>query len=90
MLRTKFEPLQLEFNRLVNNAKIDAHRRFKFGGLFLLSAQLGFVSRLTWFEYSWDIMEPITWFLTYTMMVGTFAYYIVTSEEFIVPMVVLI
>ncbi len=62
--------MQVEFNRLVSYAKVDAHRRFKLGGLFLLSAQLGFVGRLTWFEYSWDIMEPVTFCLTYSMMVA--------------------
>ena len=25
----------------------------------------GILFRLTWWEYSWDIMEPITYFITY-------------------------
>ena len=55
--------------------------------MFLLSAQLGFVARLTWFEYSWDIMEPITWCLTYCMLVGSYAYYVMTSQEYLLPVV---
>lgn len=86
-LNTVFRPLLKEYQKIVSLARIDANRKFKWGGLFLLSAQLGFVARLTWFEYSWDIMEPITWMLTYAMMVGTFAYYIVTSQEYLVPSV---
>lgn len=67
---TEFTQLGQIYRQLVNNARVHARIRFKFGGLFLLSAQMGFVARLTWFEYSWDIMEPVTWMLTYTMMVG--------------------
>ncbi|XP_054167242.1 calcium uniporter regulatory subunit MCUb, mitochondrial-like [Oppia nitens] len=86
-MKVVFNPLLNEYQKMVSLARTDAHRKFKWGGLFLLSAQLGFVARLTWFEYSWDIMEPITWMLTYAMMVGTFAYYIVTSQEYLVPSV---
>lgn len=98
----RFQPLQQEFTELIDSARKESRRRFKFGGLFLLSAQLGFVGRLTYFEYSWDIMEPVTWIMTYTTMVGyvwfdlifgkifnvfksSFAYYIITSEEYVVP-----
>jgi calcium uniporter protein, mitochondrial len=28
-------------------------------GLGLMSAQFGVLARLTWWEYSWDIMEPV-------------------------------
>ena len=69
-LKSALNPLLREYKQIVSLARTDAHRKFKWGGLFLLSAQLGFVARLTWFEYSWDIMEPITWMLTYAMMVG--------------------
>ncbi|XP_027198166.2 mitochondrial calcium uniporter isoform X3 [Dermatophagoides pteronyssinus] len=84
-LLERFQPLQQEFTELIDSARKESRRRFKFGGLFLLSAQLGFVGRLTYFEYSWDIMEPVTWIMTYTTMVGSFAYYIITSEEYVVP-----
>lgn len=60
-LESAHNHLMDDFNKIVLKAKNDAHTKFKWGGLFLLSAQLGFVARLTWFEYSWDIMEPITW-----------------------------
>lgn len=102
-IKSKLDPLEIQFKRLVQRSRVETHRNFKFGGLFLLSTQLGFVCRLTWFEYSWDIMEPVTWMLTNVMMVGyvlkfsladslrisfrAFAYYIVTSQEYVVPMV---
>ena len=76
-----------EFKNILLNAENQATNRFKWGGLFLLSAQLGFVARLTWFEYSWDIMEPITWCLTYCMLMGSYAYYVMTSQEYMLPIV---
>ncbi|KAJ6222023.1 hypothetical protein RDWZM_000568 [Blomia tropicalis] len=87
LLMNKFEPLNQKFEILVKKAKAEAHRRFKLGGLFFLSLELGFVSRLTWFEYSWDIMEPVTWALTHCSLVLTFAYFMITSDEYHLPLV---
>ena len=35
-------------------------------GLGLMSVQFGVLARLTWWEYSWDIMEPVTYFVCQT------------------------
>ena len=83
---TLYQPMSDQFMRFLSQAEMEANKRFKWGGLFLLSAQLGFVSRLTWFEYSWDIMEPVTWVITYSLMISTFAYYVLTSQEFLLPL----
>jgi hypothetical protein len=32
--------------------------------------QAGLVARLTWWELSWDIMEPVTYMLTFTTGIG--------------------
>lgn len=85
-LLTKYEPMANEFMSLVEKAELTASNRFKWGGLFLLSTQLGFFARLIWVDYSWDVMEPITWCVTYSMMVATFAYYIIHSQEFMLPL----
>lgn len=49
-------------------------------GLGLMSAQFGVLARLTWWEYSWDIMEPVTYFVTYGTVMGAFAYYCLTNQ----------
>ncbi|CAG09489.1 unnamed protein product [Tetraodon nigroviridis] len=35
------------------------------GGMAYMATQFGILARLTWWEYSWDIMEPVTYFITY-------------------------
>ena len=85
-IMSSYKPLSQEFLNLLMESESQASRRFKYGGLFLLSAQLGFFVRLIWWDYSWDVMEPITWCMTYSMMLGTFAYYIVFSQEFMLPL----
>lgn len=49
-------------------------------GLGLMSVQFGILARLTWWEYSWDIMEPVTYFVTYGTVIATYAYFVVTKE----------
>uniref|UniRef100_A0AAF5DL13 EF-hand domain-containing protein n=1 Tax=Strongyloides stercoralis TaxID=6248 RepID=A0AAF5DL13_STRER len=47
-----------------------------------LGLETGIFARLTWWEYSWDIMEPITYFATHSTVIGTFAYYLITRQPF--------
>ena len=37
----------------------------QYGILSYMCLQFGILARLTWWEYSWDIMEPVTYFITY-------------------------
>lgn len=52
-------------------------------GLGLMSVQFGVLARLTWWEYSWDIMEPVTYFVTYGTAMAAYAYYCLTKQVFI-------
>ncbi|CAG0904898.1 unnamed protein product [Cyprideis torosa] len=47
-----------------------------------LALQYGIVARLTWWEYSWDIMEPITYFITFTTACIGYAYFVLTRQNF--------
>nr|CAD7441462.1 unnamed protein product [Timema bartmani] len=51
-------------------------------GLGLMATQFGILARLTWWEYSWDIMEPITYFVTYGTAMIAYCYYLATKQEF--------
>lgn len=50
------------------------------GGLALLSVQGGALAWLTWWVYSWDIMEPVTYFITFANSMVFFAYFLVTRQ----------
>ncbi|XP_055385258.1 calcium uniporter protein, mitochondrial isoform X2 [Condylostylus longicornis] len=51
-------------------------------GLGLMSVQFGILARLTWWEYSWDIMEPVTYFVTYGTAMAAYAYFCITKQEY--------
>ncbi|XP_059474718.1 calcium uniporter protein, mitochondrial [Neocloeon triangulifer] len=54
-------------------------------GLGLMSVQFGILARLTWWEYSWDIMEPVTYFVTYGTAMAAYAYFVLTKQEYLLP-----
>ncbi|KAM7303862.1 calcium uniporter protein, mitochondrial [Ixodes scapularis] len=54
-------------------------------GLGLMGMQFGILARLTWWEYSWDIMEPVTYFITYGTTMAMYAYFVVTRQDYQLP-----
>ncbi|XP_043911483.1 calcium uniporter protein, mitochondrial-like [Protopterus annectens] len=55
------------------------------GGMAYMATQFGILARLTWWEYSWDIMEPVTYFITYGSAMAMYAYFVLTRQEYIYP-----
>ena len=51
-------------------------------GLVAMGVQAGIMARLTWFDYSWDIVEPISYFVTYAAVVGVYAYFVLTRKVY--------
>lgn len=45
-----------------------------------MATQFGILARLTWWEYSWDIMEPVTYFITYGTAMAMYAYFVLTRQ----------
>jgi len=81
-LHTQLLPLEEKKSQLVT----DAEKRtdmLTWVGLGLMGVQFGALARLTWWEYSWDIMEPVTYFVTYGTSIAIFAYYTLTKQEYI-------
>lgn len=83
-LKSQLAPLEKKREDLVKAAE----RRttiLAWAGLGYMALQFGFLARLTWWEYSWDIMEPVTYFVTYGTAMGAYAYYVLTKQEFLLP-----
>lgn len=55
-------------------------RVLSWAGLGLMGLQFGFLARLTWWEYSWDIMEPVTYFVTCGTAMAMYAYHVLTTQ----------
>ncbi|NP_001168074.1 Calcium uniporter protein 6, mitochondrial [Zea mays] len=56
-------------------------RRILWSGLGFLITQVGLFFRLTFWEFSWDVMEPITFFTTTTGLIVGYAYFLITSRD---------
>ncbi|MEN2495444.1 MAG: hypothetical protein MHMPM18_000076 [Marteilia pararefringens] len=69
--------------RILRNIPRD-HRRFKslYGLLFLLGLQFGSILRLTWWDLSWDEIEPVTFMMTLGNTVLGLVYFLSTREAF--------
>jgi hypothetical protein len=40
------------------------------------------MARLTWWEFSWDVMEPISYFLTFGTSIIGYLFYVITKREY--------
>ncbi|CAN7134507.1 unnamed protein product [Brassica rapa subsp. narinosa] len=76
-----------EFNKMRNmKEEIDvlAHRQVRkilWCGLATAIVQISLFVRLTFWEFSWDVMEPITFFATATSIILGYAYFLITSSD---------
>jgi hypothetical protein len=80
-LKKEFIPLYLE--KLKHDKRV-----FRFtnaamwGGLGYLIAQWCVLARLTWWDFNWDIMEPVTYFITFGTAVLGYAYFAIVKREY--------
>ena len=61
-----------------------AHKQMRFvlwAGLFGLTLQMLVFFRLTFWELSWDVMEPVAFFATGTGIICGYAYFMFTSRD---------
>ncbi|XP_022045008.2 calcium uniporter regulatory subunit MCUb, mitochondrial-like isoform X2 [Acanthochromis polyacanthus] len=81
-LREQLEPLETVRVRLAQEAESKA-AMLGWAGLAYLSLQGGFLGYLTWYVFAWDIMEPVTFFISCTTSMIFFGYYILTRQDFL-------
>ena len=81
------DPRKEEFEQLqAKKEEIDklAHkqvRRILWSGLGFFMCQVGLLFRLTFWEFSWDVMEPIAFFTTASGLLVGYAYFLITSRD---------
>ncbi|XP_043273947.1 calcium uniporter protein, mitochondrial isoform X2 [Venturia canescens] len=80
----ELEPLELKRQELEASAERRANIQ-PWLGLVAMAVQFGILARLTWWEYSWDIMEPVTYFVTYGTGMICYIYFILTRQEYMLP-----
>lgn len=83
-LKSELAPLE----KIRKDLEVKASRRtvnLAWVGLGLMGVQFGVLARLTWWDYSWDIMEPVTYFITYGTTIAMYAYFVITKEEYNFP-----
>lgn len=51
-------------------------------GLAGMSFQIGLLARLTWYDYSWDIVEPMSYFIAFGTAMVFHSFYLMTREDF--------
>ncbi|KAM9957923.1 hypothetical protein ACTFIW_012899 [Dictyostelium discoideum] len=80
-LRQKIQPLE-EKKQVIDRK---AHRRATaiiWTGLGYCFAQAAILARLTWWDLSWDIIEPVSYFLTFGSVLIGYTYFTMTKTEF--------
>ncbi|TKR93057.1 hypothetical protein L596_007589 [Steinernema carpocapsae] len=84
--KVELNPLE-EKKALIDEECEKRSERLLWGFFATMGVQTGIFARLTWWEYSWDIMEPVTYFATYATVWGTLGYFIITRQQFEYPAV---
>ncbi|XP_064366657.1 calcium uniporter regulatory subunit MCUb, mitochondrial isoform X1 [Dromaius novaehollandiae] len=83
-LKEQLLPLEQMKARIADSADAKTSRLL-WVGLALMSTQGGALAWLTWWVYSWDIMEPVTYFITYGSAMAFYAYFVLTKQDYIYP-----
>jgi hypothetical protein len=83
-LKVEIAPMEIVKEDLMKNAERRSNAVMWLGGGYM-AFQFGLFARLTWWEYSWDIMEPVTYFAGYGTAIVAYGYYLITRQEYIYP-----
>jgi calcium uniporter protein, mitochondrial len=79
-LRTELAEMQPKLDKAL--ARVAGWRKMVWGGALTFSgAQLAVISRLTYFDLDWDIMEPISYFITTGTALAFYTYFMFHRKE---------
>jgi len=80
-LKEEIKPLLLQKMKLDKKAERFSNAVI-YSGLGYLVAQWLVMARLTWWEFNWDIMEPVTYFVTFGTAVIGYSYFTLVKREY--------
>jgi hypothetical protein len=80
-LKKEYEQLQVKKERLEKKALAYANNWIVVCGVYLI-IQGAVLARLVWWEFSWDIMEPITYFITFSTGIIGWIYFTIAKSEY--------
>lgn len=80
-LHSRITPLLQTKVSLDGKANSALNNRVWFG-LAYLSAQTAFLAKLTWIDYGWDVVEPITYFVTFTTAILGYIYFTFRKRDY--------
>jgi len=87
-LLAQLEGILPEYENL-NTIKLDLDVRAKksakvwmLGGLVYLVAQFGILARMVWIDFNWDIMEPISYFVSLSTLMLGYIFFVLYREEY--------
>jgi len=80
-LRDELQPME-EIRRDAERRAMWFSSKDAWATLAFLGFGFGFMGRLTWWEYSWDLMEPVTYFVGLGVNICFFGYYLLTHRDY--------
>ena len=80
----KYDQLTQIKQKIDNKARASV-TRWLWGGVGFLVIQGSLVARLTWWELSWDVMEPITYLLNFSSSILILLYFCFNKLDFTYP-----
>lgn len=80
-LEQELRPLEIQKQDIEEGAsKLSTY--ILWGGLSFLVLQFGIFVRLTFWELSWDVMEPVSYFVSLAYGIAIYLYFLLSNENF--------
>jgi hypothetical protein len=80
-LKAELQPLESQ-KELLRKRAVRRASTILWAGFGYCVVQAALVARLTWWELSWDVMEPVTYMLTFAVVLIGYSYFVLTGTEY--------